>query len=139
MSFFEWLGRVIMLVLAGMITLSIIGAIAAIPSGTSIERLARPEQPVPDLPASQQADAVVPAQPPAATEPEDQSTISDPKAAQLSIEPKQAEAPDPARWLEVIAYALLALAGLVALGLLLVWRNLRRVAAALEIMAGRPS
>jgi hypothetical protein len=38
MSFFEWLGRVIMLVLAGMITLSIISALAAISSQTSVPR-----------------------------------------------------------------------------------------------------
>ena len=38
-GFFEWLGRVIMLALAGMITLSIIGAIAAIPSGVVQDRM----------------------------------------------------------------------------------------------------
>jgi hypothetical protein len=54
-------------------------------------------------------------------------------------DPRQARGEeDLARWLEAIAYALLALAGLAALGLVLLWRATRalgRIAAALE---GRP-
>jgi hypothetical protein len=139
MSVFEWLGRVIMLVLAGMITLSIIGAIAAIPSGSNLPRqigfdrslqheLPQRVEPVPS------ETAVEPATP---SEPETAA-----QAGSAAPAPAQPEPADPAEWLEVIAYALLALAGLAALGILLLWRLLSqqsRIADALEQSRSRAS
>jgi hypothetical protein len=141
MSVFEWLGRVIMLVLAGMITLSIIGAIAAIPSGSNLPRqigfdrslqheLPQRVEPVPS------ETAVEPATP---SEPE---TAAQAGSAAPAPAPAQPEPADPAEWLEVIAYALLALAGLAALGILLLWRLLSqqsRIADALEQSRSRAS
>ena len=130
MSFFEWLGRIVMLVLAGMVTLSIIGAIAAIPYGSNLPRqiglerspVLRPE------PAPTRTDA--------APDPDNAMALSDEdQTASVTLADPQPQSVDAAKWLEVIAYALLALAGLGALGLLLLWRMLRqqqRLAEALE-------
>ena len=130
MTFFEWLGRVIMLVLAGMITLSIISALAAISSSTVPQPLGRERAAAPTPPPRQE--------PP----PEPQSKRAAPEANKTSgaarhvtIAPAPPEPVDPARWLEAITYALLALSGLAALGCLLLWRLLhqqRRIADALS-------
>jgi len=145
MSFFDWLGRVIMLVLAGMITLSIIGSIAAIPSGSSIERQIGIERTDwPKAPAREQPPGPAPQpQPPEQAQvPPEQEQVSIAQGGGTSITvgaaPAPAPPPDPARWLEVIAYALLALAGIAAFGLILAWRSLhqrRRIADALETLS----
>ena len=137
--FTEWFGRVIMLVLAGMVTLSLIGAIASIPSGSIETRLGvePPNWPEPS-PSGRVA-----APPPGAEQPAPRPA---PAAApadaqpQITAVPQRKQPVDAARWLESIAYALLALVGLLALGLALFWRALhhwRRSADALEALALR--
>ncbi len=137
--FFDWLGRVIMLVLAGMITLSIIGAIASIPSGSIETRLGvepqqwpepRPSrpQPVPEPSAAEPQPGPPPGADPAAA----------PAAQQTTLAPVPERPAGAEQWLEAITYALLALTGLLALGVLLFWRALhhwRRGADALEALA----
>ena len=148
MSFFDWLGRVIMLVLAGMITLSIIGSIAAIPSGSSIERQIGIERTDwPQAPAREPPPAAAPeprterpeqAQPSAEQEPGAAGQSGESQVA-VPAAPPLAEPIDP-RWLEVIAYALLALVGLAAFGVLIGLRSLhhrRRIADALEALPPR--
>lgn len=137
-SAFDWVSRVIMLVLAGLVSLSIIGALASISSGgmetrTGVHRTAGP---VPEA-----------GEPAAAPEPQ----ASQPRrggqedAGFATGEQVYGQAPPepsgPARWLEAIAYALLALAGIAAFGVLLLWRALaeqRRIADALEALARQP-
>jgi hypothetical protein len=139
MSFAEWLGRVIMLVLAGMITLSIIGAIAAIPSGSNLPQQIGVARPLPTERRSQAEPA------PAQTAPEPRQD-GVPRAgaeqpATATIVPEPPAPVDPAEWLEVIAYALLALAGLGVAAILLLWRSLhqrRRIAEALEALSAAP-
>jgi hypothetical protein len=132
MSFFEWLGRVVMLVLAGMITLSIIGAIAAIPYGSNLPRQIGLEHPIPPAPRPQPT----PTRTDPSAAPDNVTAPTDPdQAGSVTIAPARPERDNSAEWLEVIAYALLALAGLGALALLLLWRMFqqhRRVAEALE-------
>lgn len=135
LGFLEWLGRVAMLVLAGMITLSIIGAIAAIPSG--IDTRMGVEQATRQLPP-----------PEASPEPLESEASLDPAeggpadaAVAAAVAPEADEADDPVRWLEAITYALLALAGIAALATVILWRGLherRRIADALEILSARP-
>ena len=133
MSFFEWLGRVIMLVLAGMITLSIIGAIAAIPSGSLPGRIGMAER---------QARVPEPA-PPSVPEPRLdrrglESVPGDVTSNQVSAAPAAPKPLDPAEWLEAITYALLALVGIATLATLILWRMLhqrRRIADALDAIA----
>ncbi len=140
MSFFEWLGRVFMLVLAGMITLSIIGAIAAIPNGIVPQQLGleRRQAPVPDpaAPEQQSEDTRPEAQPGNSVEGSTETGVG-----QGVVVPAEPEPVDPAQWLEAITYALLALAGLAALGCLLLWRGVlqqRRIADALEALSAAP-
>ena len=137
-GFWDWLGRVIMLVLAGMITLSIIGAIAAIPSGSIPSKIVAERRPWPVPEASGQRPEQVPQAPtlePAATQAPPRSP--GPRTTIVPAAPKPIE---PAQWLEAITYALFALVGLAALATLLLWRSLRqwrRSADALEALAAR--
>ena len=137
--FTEWLGRVIMLVLAGMVTLSLIGAIASIPSGSIETRLGVEPRDWPEPSPSER----LPAPPPSAEQPSRQPP---PGAAPATPQPQTVAVPQPkqpvdaARWLESITYALIALVGLAALGLVVFWRALhhwRRSADALEALALR--
>ena len=137
-GFFEWVGRVVMLVLAGMVTLSIIGSIASIPSGSFESRMGLQEQ-VPLPPEAQP--------PPPAPEETGRRPQAGEGAAPVPgagpVAGTGAAPPDragPERWLEAITYALLALVGLAALLALLLWRGLgtrRRIAEALEELALR--
>ena len=138
-GFTEWLGRVIMLVLAGMITLSIIGAIAAIPSGSIGTRLATQPQDWTAPPGHEEEAAP----PTAATNAASSGRESSPSMAghgEFVAAPKPTPAATAADWLEAITYALLALVGLGVAGILLLWRSLlhwRRSAEALEALAAR--
>lgn len=144
MTLFEWLGRVIMLVLAGMITLSIIGAIAAIPSGSLPDPMAVAERrPVPPQPQEQPTPAS-PAPDPRPTPEEQEAPPSAPLREQVALAPAGPDKADPADWLEAITYALLALVGIAALATVIFWRMLhqrRRMADALEAIsrAGPPT
>ena len=137
-SFFDWLGRVIFLVLAGMVTLSLIGALAAIPAGVVPARIGIEQRPrlTPEQPQPQPAARPQPA--PDQTRPAQPQT----RTQTIAVAPAPPEPIHPARWLETITYALLALVGLAALGCLLLWRGLRdrrRIASALEaLVRARP-
>ena len=133
-GFMEWLGRVVMLVLAGMITLSIIGAIAAIPSGSIETRFgAEPSnQPLPS------EEALLPSAADPPTPPAQEARPASGGGTQLVTASRPQKAPTAAEWLEAITYALLAIVGLAAVGILLLWRAVhhwRRGADALEILA----
>ena len=133
MKLLDWAGRVVMLVLAGMVTLSIIGAIAAIPSGSIPPRLGF-EPATRAAPEAGERTQDVPDEIQLRGRPDRAASGSDIDNAQSPGPPDQ----DPDRWLEAITYALLALAGLAALACLLLWRGLhqrRRIAEALERLA----
>lgn len=136
-GFLDWAGRVVMLVLAGMVTLSLIASIAAISSGDVETRIGVETEPRLAEPLAEPAPLPEPqrerARPEAALAEEGRTATTPGVAA--SPEP-----PDTERWLEAITYALLALAGLAALATLLLWRGLRerrRIADALEDLAAR--
>ena len=138
----EWTIRMVMLVLAGLVTLSILGSIAAISNdrgGVLLERSS--DRMEPDTRTSTETAPPEPEQP--ANSVGVQASASD-SAVSSSGPPGsvegQAAAPheEPDRWLEAIAHALLALAGLAALATLLLWRGvrqLRRIADRLELAA----
>ena len=124
-----------MLVLAGLVTLSILGSIAAISTnngGTPMLPERRDAGSLPGASAPQDtADPELPRNIGASVRPETVKEVEAPDPAQASV-PRTA--PDP-RWIEAVAYALLGLAGLVAIGLILVAlavRELRRIADAVE-------
>ena len=131
----DWAVRMAMLVLAGLVTLALLGSLAAL--------------------SNQPAPLVSPTRPPPAGPRDEVSAPTGAAAADRPSPPLQDEAgpstgtagtaampapAPPARWLEAIAYALLALAGLFAVAILLLWRSLRqirRIADALEATARR--
>jgi hypothetical protein len=135
-GFLNWVSRVAMMALAGMVTLSLIGAIAAISSDSV------------NTPLGVEPQARL-AEPETLPRPERQATTaqSGTKEEVLSAgagdaAPPISQPPEAVRWLEAITYALLALVGLAALTALLVWRGLRerkRIADALEQIAARRS
>lgn len=152
-GFFEWLGRVIMLVLAGMITLSIISAIAAIPAGVVQDRVGlegtqwpAPQPETPPIPVEPQPEE---AEPRAQQQPPESPPEAAPGAASQAgsapggviAAPPPPPPPGPAEWLEAITYILLALAGILVFGTILLWRGVvhwRRSADALEALARAP-
>jgi hypothetical protein len=135
-SLIDWTVRMVMLVLAGLVTLSILGSIAAMSNDTgpldagvfgdrSAPSPAPPDQAVP----TDAAEANV--QAPAPTGGITATASDEPGSATMTGAPREPRE----RWLEAIAYALLALAGLFALAILLLWRtlhHLRRIADATE-------
>lgn len=131
---FDWIARFVMLVLAGMVTLSIIGAIASIPSGSIGTRIGfEPREQVAPPEASPDEAAIGEI----AAEPEGLAGAPGTGVAADLAAPKERQ---PEEWLEAITYALIALAGLAALGCLLLWRIVdrqTRIADALAALAIR--
>src|SRR3546814_4095355 len=118
----DWIARVVMLVLSGMVTLSLIGSIAAIPSGSIETRMGLETQPriakPPPLPEAEPEAAA-----PKMESAEETGGQGAPRASGASPAPAAGEA---ARWLEAITYALLALVGLAALASPMLWRDRKR-------------
>jgi hypothetical protein len=141
MSFIEWTVRTVLLVLAGLVTLAILHAIHAMSTDAGVPASAPG---VRSLPAEQVASQ---RQPQPAPQPvEENGTAPAPQAeangavGQGGIVAAAAPPQDERlqRWVEAIAYALLALAGLAAIGLILLWqllRQTRRLADAAEARA----
>ena len=136
-NFAEWVVRTVMLVLAGLVTLSILGSIDAMSNdtvGTGFRGAERPVlAPAPEpSPSAQQPAPAAPAQAPDVSSPQPEGTGT---PGQLVTAPAAPEEPRPERWLQAIAYALLAIAGLLALLLLLVWRGVRALSRIAEAAA----
>jgi hypothetical protein len=125
---FDWVVRTTMLVLAGLVTLSILGSIAAmsndagmpgLPGGRDRPVLSPAPEPQPD------AERQPPGNTAAAPPPTQAAQAGSPSGGELVAVPAPPEEVRPERWLEAIAYALLAIAGLLALLLILLWRGVR--------------
>lgn len=128
-SLFEWVLRTSMLVLAGLVTLSILGSIAAMSNDVGNPgRVGSRENPVLEA-APQPAERAPPPAPSAQDGPPGPTvnTTALPTGELVAV-PAPPELPKPERWLEAIAYALLAIAGLLALVLILLWRGVRALA-----------
>ena len=124
----DTLTRLVMLVLAGMVSLSLIGAIAAMSN-----------QAVPSIPFERQRVPVSSAEPVGQREPSPPRPgpggVPAAGAPTAIAVPAAPEADPIERWLEAIFYALMAIAGLVALLCVILWRalgQLRRLADARE-------
>ena len=136
----DWISRVIMLALAGMVSLSIIGTIAAIPSGTIEGRMGYEEDRLPADEGTPNEQRRPPESEPGAATPETGP------GTQVRSDGAPPTAPTPeekiVQWLEAITYALIALVGLAALATLVLWQGLRerrRIADALEFRGLPPS
>ena len=135
MGLLEWTVRTTMLVLAGLVTLAILGAIHAMstdagtPGGfpTRSEPVLAPAPAPPDEAAPHQEPA------PATSASRAQAGVAGEGGTVVAAAAPPPERPQ--RWLEAIAYALLGLAGLFTIGLILLWqllRQLRRIADSAE-------
>ncbi|HEX8513403.1 MAG TPA: hypothetical protein VF688_09895 [Allosphingosinicella sp.] len=130
MTIFDWIARTAMLAMAGLVTLSILGAIAAMTNDPGT-RFAVPR----DRAVIQGEPAEEPqaAQAPLPTEAGNVAAASGAGAQVGTAVVAKAPTEDKEeRWIEAIAYALLALAGIGALGVLMLWnvvRELRRIGA----------
>jgi hypothetical protein len=138
----EWTVRMAMLVLAGLVTLAILGSIAAMSNdaatvapaasrGTAAVEAA--PQPLPAPPAE-----AVPAVPPAAPGAARRDPSPGAPAIAAGAAPPSSPGDDAERWLEAIAYGLLALAGLFAIGLVLLWRGLWQLGRIADALEARP-
>lgn len=128
-TIFDWIMRTAMLAMAGLVTLSILGSIAAMTNdpgtGTGFVPGDRPR--IEGEPAVERQAAQAPPLPGEGNATEAASAEGQGNA--VAAAPVAAEDKE-ARWLEAIAYALLALAGIGALGVLMLWsavRELRRI------------
>ena len=123
----EWVVRTVMLVLAGLVTLSILGSIAAMSNQAGVPDLRTQRErpvlaPAPEpVPEQAQPQPGTTAGTPLAPTPQTEA----PAGTELVAVPAPPEEERPERWLEAIAYALLAIAGLLALLLILLWRGVR--------------
>ena|SRR5688500_5510208 len=127
-TIFDWIARTAMLVMAGLVTLSILAAIATMTNDAGAGFAPGDRPVIEGVPAAEREAAQAPPRPgegnattAGATEGGGVAVVAAPPAA---AEDKQA------RWLEAIAYALLAIAGIGALAVLMLWsavRELRRI------------
>ncbi len=129
MTPFDWIVRTAMLVMAGLVTLAILGAIAAMTNDPGTRFDAAGDRPlVEGQPAEPRETAPAPFTPEEG--PEGTNVAVAPPAEGRSVTAVAAAPAPAARWLEAIAYALLAVAGIGALGVLMLWsavRELRRI------------
>jgi hypothetical protein len=124
-TIFDWIARTAMLVMAGLVTLSILGSIAAMTNDPGTGFAAT------DRPVAEREEVRETAQAPSAAQEGNPEAVAPSGSRGTTIAaPPPAPQDKPARWLEAIAYALLALAGIGALGVLMLWnlvRELRRI------------
>lgn len=122
-----WLGQLVVMVLSLLATFSIIGSIAAIPSGSIEGRLGleRPRYEAVASATDEQAER--PSAPQPAEEPAIPQAAGDPGRMVPTIAASP-ERENLLRWLEPLTYGVIALAGLMAIAVLFLWR----IAAALD-------
>jgi hypothetical protein len=128
-TIFDWAVRTAMLAMAGLVTLSILGAIDAMTDDTGTRFAVPGDRP---LIEGAQAEDRQRAQAPPPPEPghSAEGPQSGPRGGAGVVAEAAAPEDEEERWLEAIAYALLALAGIGALGVLMlsnVVRELRRI------------
>ena len=127
-TLFDWIARTAMLAMAGLVTLSILGAIAAMTEDPGTRFAPVGDRPVVEGEQAQEREA---AQLPSTPEGNAASASSPGRndgVASAAAPPSTGD--KVARWLEAIAYALLALVGIGALAILMLWsmvRELRRI------------
>lgn len=127
----DWLFRTAMLALAGLVTLSMLASIAAISTEAGPAGWIGGDEPQTAEPVAEpESDPPRPAAVEAAAE-----AAEEVGEAGATLAPAARE---PARWLEAIAYALLALAGLLAIALLLLARAARELKRIADALSDRP-
>ncbi|HYG46372.1 MAG TPA: hypothetical protein VD846_00380 [Allosphingosinicella sp.] len=125
-TIFDWIVRTAMLVMAGLVTLSILGAIATMSNdpGTGF---AGGDRPLIDARPAQEREGEAA---PAPARPGEQDSVAPAPApgqagTVVAVPPPKEDR--QGKWLEAIAYALLALVGIAAIGVLMLWRAVREL------------
>ena len=127
-TIFDWIARTAMLAMAGLVTLSILGAIATMTNDPGTP-FAPGDRPAIEAERAEEREAAQ-----APSQPEEGKVAAAVPARDQGgaiVAARPAEDGKEARWLEAIAYALLAIAGIGAIGVLMLWRavrELRRIA-----------
>lgn len=126
-TIFDWIARTAMLVMAGLVTLSILGSIAAMTNapGTGFAAGDRPK-----IEAERARERQAAPAPPGTEQGNDANAVTAERRGDTAVASPSPEEDREARWLEAIAYALLAVAGVGAIGVLMLWaavRELRRI------------
>ena len=122
-SVVDWTVRVAMMALAGFVSLSILGAVATMTTDAGPRAFVVETSPPPVPQAAPEEPRDEPAQ-------SGTGTVFAPAGERQTAPAGPGAAPPEERaerWLEAIAYALLALAGLAALAVLLLWRLVREL------------
>jgi hypothetical protein len=129
-TIFDWIVRTAMLAMAGLVTLSILGAIASMTNDPGT-RFAAPR----DRPAIEGEPPEEGGTAQASPQPGEGNSAGAPGAeagaGTVAVAARASADDREEQWLEAIAYALLALAGIGALAVLMLWnvvRELRRIA-----------
>ncbi|RHW18755.1 hypothetical protein D1610_00920 [Sphingomonas gilva] len=102
----DWAVRTLLLVLAGMATLAVIGSIAAIPAGGLPQGIER----------------MMPGESPQALAPGEPVTAGDAATTDQTVAPAPPPRPQADAWAESLTYAVIALAGIAAAGLIVLMR-----------------
>ncbi|MGA9582248.1 MAG: hypothetical protein WBR13_09800 [Allosphingosinicella sp.] len=124
----DWIFRTAMLAMAGLVTLSILGAIAAMTNDPGT-RFAGGDRPVIAPEEAQEREAAQAPSPPAEGGNGAAAAPAQGEGGTVAVA-RPAPEDKAARWLEAIAYALIALVGVGALGVLMllsISRELRRI------------
>lgn len=131
-TIFDWVARTAMLAMAGLVTLSILGAIAAMTNDTGTRFVPPGDRPVVEGERVEEPEA---AQSPSRPTEGGNAVAGAPAPGSSVTAAAAPPAPEDkvARWLEALTYALLALVGVGALAVLMLWNILR------ELRAGRSS
>ncbi|HYW15532.1 MAG TPA: hypothetical protein VE891_05190 [Allosphingosinicella sp.] len=126
-TIFDWIARTAMLAMAGLVTLSILGAIAAMTNDPGTRFTVPRDRPqIAGEPAREgdERQAEAPSGPGEGNLAE--SAVPGSGGA-TTVAIRSTPEDKTARWLEAIAYALLAIAGVCALGVLMLWNVLREL------------
>jgi hypothetical protein len=127
-TIFDWIARTAMLAMAGLVTLSILGAIAAMTNDPGIRFAAPRDRPVIEG-VREARDEQEPAQAPSRPAERGDSAAEGPAGGEVvAVAPAPPALDDKvARWLEALTYALLALVGVGALAVLVLLNILREL------------
>lgn len=117
MKVIDWIGRTLLLVMAGLATLSIVASVASVSNihGTSPDRTGTHS-------SAERTEAPQPVEPGERASPTDRVAADDEAGVLAAISAADARDGEIARWLESLTYAVLALAGFMAAALLVLLR-----------------
>jgi hypothetical protein len=126
-TIFDWIVRTAMLAMAGLVTLSILGAIATMTNDAGSGFPGGDRALIEADRAREREAAQAPTQPQPAEAGNSATAVPAQGQGGTVVAARPAPEDRQARWLEAIAYALLAIAGIGALAVLMLWQAVREL------------